>query len=75
MKTSEKVKQHAMRILDNAKKKNHLAGKDPMGVAAAAIYLASRDIGEKISHGELARTAMLTEVTIRNRCKGLQSIS
>jgi transcription initiation factor TFIIB len=74
MGVSEKVKKHAMTILNNAKKRNHLAGKDPMGVAAAAIYLASIDNGEKISQGELARTAMLTEVTVRNRCKGLRSI-
>ena len=71
---SEKTKQHAIKILDNAKKRNHLAGKNPMGVAAAAIYLASIDIGKKISLQELANIAMLTEVTIRNRCKGLRSI-
>ena len=74
MRVSEKVKEQTMTILDNAKKRNHLAGKDPMGVAAAAIYLASTDNGEKISQGELARTAMLTEVTIRSRCKGLRSV-
>ncbi len=72
---SEKVKQYAITILDNAKKRNHLAGKDPMGIAAAAIYLASLDIGEKISQRELAKTAMITEVTVRNRCKGLRSIN
>ena len=72
---SEKVKEHAMTILDAAKKRNHLAGKDPMGVAAAGIYLASIDNEEKISQGDLARTSMLSEVTIRNRCKGLRSIS
>ena len=72
---SEKVKEHTMTILDVAKKRNHLAGKDPMGVAAAGIYLASIDNEEKISQGDLARTSMLSKVTIRNRCKGLRSIS
>lgn len=71
---SDNVKQRAMIILDNAKKRNHLAGKDPMGVSAAAIYLATMDAGEKISQGELARISMLTQVTIRNRCKGLRSL-
>jgi transcription initiation factor TFIIB len=66
---SERVREHAMTILD------HLAGKDPMGVAAAGIYLASIDNEEKISQGDLARTSMLSKVTIRNRCKGLRSIS
>ena len=71
---SEKVKHRTMTILDSAKKQNHLAGKDPMGMSAAAIYIASMDIGEKISHRELARIAMITEVTIRNRCRGLRSL-
>lgn len=72
---SKKVKQRAMVILDGAKKQNHLAGKDPMGVAAAAIYLASMDMDDKIPQREIARISMLTEVTIRNRCNGLRSIS
>jgi transcription initiation factor TFIIB len=72
---SEKVKQYAIKILDNAKKRNHIAGKNQMGVSAAAIYLASVDIDEKISQKELAKTAMLSEVTIRNRCKGLRSLN
>lgn len=72
---SEKIKQRAMVILDNAKKQNHLAGKDPMGMAAAAIYLASMDMDDKIPQREIARISMLTEVTIRNRCNGLRLIS
>lgn len=75
MKISEKTEQCAIKILDNAKKRNHLEGKNPMGVIAAIIYLASIDSGEKISQQKLAKTAMVTEVTIRNRCKGLRSIS
>ncbi len=74
MEISEKTKQYATTILDNAKKRNHLEGKNPMGIVAAVIYLASIEIGEKISQQELAKTAMVTEVTIRNRCKGLRSI-
>ena len=74
MEISEKTKQYATTILDNAKKRNHLEGKNPMGIVAAAIYLASIEIGEKISQQELAKTAMVTEVTIRNRCEGLRSI-
>ena len=74
MEISEKTKQYATTILDNAKKRNHLEGKNPMGIVAAAIYLASIEIGEKILQRELAKTAMVTEVTIRNRCKGLRSI-
>lgn len=75
MRISEKVKQHAIYILHFAKKRNHLAGKDPMGIAAAAIYLASMDHDENISQRKLAKAAMITEVTIRNRCNGLRSIN
>ena len=74
MEISEKTKQYAIKILVNAKKRNHLEGKNPMGVVAAVIYLASMNSGEKISQKELAKTVMVTEVTIRNRCKGLRSI-
>jgi|TARA_B100000809_G_C15005084_1_gene482921 transcription initiation factor TFIIB len=74
MEISEKTKQYATTILDNAKKRNHLEGKNPMAIVAAVIYLASIDSGEKISQQELAKTARVTEVTIRNRCKGLRSI-
>ena len=71
---SNKVKQHAITILDNAKKRNYLAGKEPMGIAAAAIYLASIKIGEKTSQQKLAKISMISDVTIRNRCNGLRSI-
>ena len=74
MEVPEKIKHHAIRILDYASKRNHLAGKDPMGISAAVIYLASMDYGGKISQRKLAKIAMITEVTIRNRCKGLQDI-
>ena len=72
---SKKVKQHAIHILHFAQKRNHLAGKDPMGIAAAAIYIASMDHDENISQRKLAKVAMITEVTIRNRCNGLRSIN
>lgn len=72
---SEKTTQHVIKILNIAKQKNHLAGKNPMGVTAAAIYLASGHIGEKISQRKLAEVAMITSTTIRNRCKGLRSIA
>jgi len=72
---SKKVKQHAIHILHFAQKRNHLAGKDPMGIAAAAIYIASMDHDENISQRKLAKAARITEVTIRNRCNGLRSIN
>ena len=69
---SEKTKRHAMKILKKAQEDQILAGKDPMGMAASALYLACLKIGEKIAQRQIALAAGVTEVTIRNRCKGLK---
>jgi transcription initiation factor TFIIB len=69
---SEKTKRHAMKILKKAEEDQVLAGKDPMGMAASALYLAGLKTGEKIIQRQIALAAGVTEVTIRNRCKGLK---
>jgi transcription initiation factor TFIIB len=69
---SEKTKRYAIKILKKAQQDQLLAGKDPMGMAASALYLASLKIGEKIAQRQIALAAGVTEVTIRNRCKGLK---
>jgi len=71
---SEKTKRKAMEILDKAKEIGVLAGKDPMGIAAAALYLASISNGEIKSQKEFSIASGVTEVTIRNRCAGLRKI-
>ena len=69
---SEKTKRHAMKILKKAEEGMVLSGKDPMGMAASALYLATVKMGEKIAQRQIALAAGVTEVTIRNRCKGLK---
>jgi len=69
---SEKAKRYAMKILKKAEEDQMLSGKDPMGMAASSLYLASLKIGEKSSQKSIALAAGVTEVTIRNRCKGLK---
>ena len=69
---SEKTKRHAAKILKKAEKDQISAGKDPMGMAASALYLVSLKMGEKITQRQIALAAGVTEVTIRNRCKGLK---
>lgn len=71
---SEKTKRHAMKILKKAEQQNALAGKHPMGLAASALYLASIDLKENRTQKDIANAAGVTEVTIRNRCKGLRMI-
>jgi len=45
------------------------AGKDPAGIAAAAVYIACLLNNEKKTQKEIANVAGVTEVTVRNRYK------
>jgi len=69
---SEKTKRHAIKILKKAEKSQNSAGKHPMGLAASSLYLAGLKTGEKISQKQVAVASGVTQVTIRNRCKGLR---
>jgi len=71
---SEKTKRHAMKILKKAEEEKILAGKDPMGMAASALYVASLEKGENITQKILAEAAGVTEVTIRIRSKNLKNL-
>ena len=71
---SEKCKRLAIEMLNKAKKVGAVAGKDPMGIAAAALYLSCISIGETKSQKEISQASGVTEVTIRNRCAGLRKI-
>ena len=71
---SEKSKRKAIAILNEAKNEGIVAGKDPMGIAAAALYLACISIGESKSQKEISIASGVTEVTIRNRCAGLRKM-
>jgi len=71
-KLSEKTKRYAMNILKQAEKEQILSGKEPMGLAASALYLASLVTLEKVTQRTLADASGVTEVTIRNRCKNLK---
>lgn len=68
---SGRTESEAVRILQDAEASKISAGKDPMGLAAAALYLASSRFGEGRTQKMIADAADVTEVTIRNRYKGL----
>jgi transcription initiation factor TFIIB len=61
----------AIDLLQRAKKIKADVGKGPAGIAAAALYIASIITNHKITQKELANAADVTEVTVRNRYKGL----
>ncbi|NSL75773.1 MAG: transcription initiation factor IIB [Thaumarchaeota archaeon] len=70
---SEKTKREALSILHKAEATRTSAGKDPMGLAAAALYVACVMQGESKTQKDVAEAAGVTEVTIRNRYKGLKA--
>jgi transcription initiation factor TFIIB len=71
---SEKTKRYAIEILRKAEENKISAGKNPMGLAAAALYLSCLKNGEDKTQGDVAEAANITEVTIRNRYKGLKEL-
>ena len=69
---TEKAKRNAIKILQIAQDHEELAGKDPMGLAATALYMACIKNGEGITQRDVAEASNVTEVTIRNRYKSLR---
>ena len=69
---SEKTKRYAVKILKKAKQNEISAGKDPMGIAASALYISALRMGMNCSQRIIAQAAGVTEVTVRNRCQGLK---
>jgi transcription initiation factor TFIIB len=69
---SGKTQGAAIAILREARRKRVAAGKDPMGMAAAALYIACLQNNEKITQKDIAEAAGVTEVTVRNRYKALK---
>jgi transcription initiation factor TFIIB len=68
---NQKTQNIAIQILQKAKKIKVDIGKGPAGIAAAALYIASKKDGKKVTQKLLAKAADVTEVTVRNRYKGL----
>jgi transcription initiation factor TFIIB len=71
----EKTRRYALNILKNAADKEMTAGKGPMGLAAAALYMACLQYDVKISQRQISIASGVTEVTIRNRYRALGKLS
>ena len=69
---TEKTKRDAAKVLRGIQERKESSGKDPMGLAAAGLYLACVKNGVSITQRDLAEAAGVTEVTIRNRYKSLR---
>jgi len=68
----EKTQQRAIGIIRMAEKKHMVAGKEPMGLVAATLYIACVLEGERKTQKDAAEAAGVTEVTVRNRYRDLK---
>ncbi len=62
----------AIAILGEARRKRFIAGKEPMSMAAAALYIACLQNNEKITQRAISKAAGVSEVTVRNGYKALK---
>jgi len=69
---SEKTKRLAMNTMNELVGKEISAGKLPMGLAAAVLYMSCLANGENKTQKDISEIAGVTEVTIRNRCNDLK---
>ncbi len=67
LEVNEKTKRLAFTILHDYELTGEMAGKNPTGLAATALYLACVKMGENITQKQVSVAANITEVTIRNR--------
>jgi transcription initiation factor TFIIB len=69
---SERTTRRAFNMMSELLRKRTLtAGKDPMGLAASILYIASKETGDTKTQKDMAIAADVTEVTIRNRIRAL----
>ena len=71
---NEKTKRKAIDIMYDLNRKEVPAGKDPMGIAATALYIACLHTGEKRTQTDIAQAAGVTEVTLRNRYRQIKRL-
>lgn len=68
---SSKTQLLTFRILNKAKKAGITGGKTPLGLVAAALYIAGLKNNERRNQRDISRAADVTDVTLRSRYKEL----
>ena len=71
---SEKVKRFAVKILAAAEKNEISSGRDPMGLASSALYLACKKYNLPHTQKYISSKSGITEVTLRNSCNALKKL-
>ncbi len=63
---SERTKRRAIKLMMTVIKTEISAGKNPMGLAGAVLYLSCKEYNEEITQNKIAEVAGVTEVTLRH---------
>ncbi|MFN3268138.1 MAG: transcription initiation factor IIB, partial [Zestosphaera sp.] len=71
LKISPETESLAMKLVVTAKNSGITSGKGPQGIAAAALYIASILMNEKLTQQNISEKLNVTEVTLRNRYRDL----
>ena len=69
--TSEKSRRDALVILAKTKESGYADGKNPIALAAAALYISSVNNGERFTQRQISAAAGISTVTIRARSESL----
>ena len=67
------IEQLTTKILNSYKARFSISGKDPKGLCAGAIYLASKIKNKETTQQKIVKTVGITEVTLRSRYKELKN--
>lgn len=66
----------ALELIDCSKKKGmRTSGKDPKGIAAAALYISAQKVNQPRTQKEICKIMGISEVTLRSRIKELKSFN
>lgn len=71
---SEKAKRYAIKMMSEIVKKEFSAGKHPMGLAGAVLYISCKNYNEGITQGQIAEASGVTEVTIRHNLDSIMKM-
>ncbi|CAN5787980.1 transcription initiation factor IIB [soil metagenome] len=63
---SERAKRRAIKLMMTIMKTGVSAGKNPMGLAGAVLYMSCKEYDEEITQNKIAEVAGVTEVTLRH---------
>ncbi len=67
------IEQLTIKILNSYKARFSISGKDPKGLCAGAIYLASKIKNKETTQQQIVESVGITEVTLRSRYKELKN--